>query len=95
LLANHGAVTVGKDVLASYFKLETLEHTANITFVAHQLGGAQNLGNDQVEKLTSLRDNFGIITKSSCNINSKLTKDKSEDIDSIIAKVLAELKLKR
>jgi len=38
LLANHGAITVGKDVMDAYYKMETLEAVAKITLVARTLG---------------------------------------------------------
>ena len=34
LLANHGAVTCGKDVMSAYYKMETIEHFAKISLVA-------------------------------------------------------------
>ena len=37
LLANHGALTIGKDIFNAYHKMETLEHFAHIAFVAQQL----------------------------------------------------------
>ena len=39
LLANHGALTAGQDLMNAYFKMETMEHFAQITLVARQLGG--------------------------------------------------------
>jgi L-fuculose-phosphate aldolase len=60
LLANHGALTIGKDIFNAYYKMETLEHFAHIAFIAHQLGNVNTLNNDQVQKLFSLRDKFGI-----------------------------------
>ncbi len=60
LLANHGAVTVGSDVFNAYNKMETLEHSAKIQFIAHQLGNINTLNENQVEKLMSVREKFGI-----------------------------------
>ena len=34
LLANHGALTVGADLFAAYYKMETIEHFAKISLVA-------------------------------------------------------------
>ena len=34
LLANHGALTLGADVFAAYYKMETIEHFAKISLVA-------------------------------------------------------------
>ena len=60
LLENHGATTVGSDVMNAYFKMETLEHFARILFVARQLGGANVLNQDQVDKLLQIRKRLGI-----------------------------------
>ena len=38
LLANHGALTVGPDLFAAYYKMETIEHFAKISLVARMLG---------------------------------------------------------
>jgi L-fuculose-phosphate aldolase len=60
LLANHGALTVGMDVFDAYNKMETLEHVAQIVFIAKQLGNLNILNAEQVQKLTVLREKFGI-----------------------------------
>jgi L-fuculose-phosphate aldolase len=60
LLENHGATTVGSDVMNAYFKMETMEHFAKILFVAKQLGGVNVLDNEQVGKLLQIRDRLGI-----------------------------------
>lgn len=66
LLANHGALTVGKDVLNAYHKMETLEHFAHITYVAQQVGNLNVLNKDQVKKLTDQREKYGIRTNVGC-----------------------------
>jgi len=60
LLANHGALTVGIDIFNAYDKMETLEHAAQIIFIAKQLGNVNTLSAEQVEKLIALRKKFGI-----------------------------------
>jgi L-fuculose-phosphate aldolase len=60
LLENHGATTIGKDVMNAYYKMETMEHFAKILFVARQLGGANLLNEEQVAKLLKIRDRMGI-----------------------------------
>ena len=60
LLRNHGAMTVGKDVLEAYHKLETVEHFAKITFIARHLGRINPLGDDEVQKLMEVREKLGI-----------------------------------
>jgi L-fuculose-phosphate aldolase len=66
LLANHGALAIGKDILSAYHKMETLEHFAHIAFVAQQLGQVTTLSSGQVDKLMALREKFGITTAAGC-----------------------------
>ena len=60
LLENHGATTIGSDVMNAYYKMETLEHFAKILFVAQQLGGYNELNAEQVEKLVAIRNRMGL-----------------------------------
>jgi L-fuculose-phosphate aldolase len=60
LLENHGAMTVGPDILSAYHKLETVEHFAKISFIARHLGSVSSLGHDEVQKLMALRAKMGI-----------------------------------
>ena len=60
LLANHGAVTCGKDVLSAYYKMETIEHFAKISLVARLLGREHLLSREEVERLQGLRGMYGI-----------------------------------
>ncbi|NIR50715.1 class II aldolase/adducin family protein [candidate division KSB1 bacterium] len=59
LMANHGVVTVGKDLMDAYFKMERVEHYAKIIFIARALGGERVLSKEQVEKLYDLRETYG------------------------------------
>jgi L-fuculose-phosphate aldolase len=59
LLANHGAVTVGKDLWDAYYKMERLEHYAHILFISRQLGGEKLLPKEQVQELLDLRGKYG------------------------------------
>ena len=60
LLANHGALTLGKDLFAAYYKMETIEHFARISLVARLLGGERVLSREEVVKLQDLRGRYGI-----------------------------------
>lgn len=60
LLENHGATTIGADVMNAYYKMETLEHFAKILFVAKQLGGYNELDAEQVAKLVAIRNRMGL-----------------------------------
>jgi L-fuculose-phosphate aldolase len=60
LLANHGALTMGADVFAAYYKMETIEHFAKISLVARMLGGERLLSREEVARLEKLRGSYGI-----------------------------------
>jgi L-fuculose-phosphate aldolase len=60
LLANHGALTLGTDLFAAYYKMETIEHFAKISLVARLLGGERLLSRQEVERLQGLRGSYGI-----------------------------------
>jgi L-fuculose-phosphate aldolase len=60
LLANHGALTLGRDVFGAYYKMETIEHFAKISLVARLLGGERLLSRDEVTRLEKLRGSYGI-----------------------------------
>ena len=60
LLANHGAVTCGGDVMSAYYKMETIEHFARISLVARQLGGEYLISREEVARLQGLRGFYGI-----------------------------------
>jgi L-fuculose-phosphate aldolase len=51
LLANHGAVSYGPNLLDAFYKMETLEHLAQIHLMAHQLGTACALEEEQLEQV--------------------------------------------
>ncbi len=54
LLANHGALTLGSDVFNAYYKLETMEHYANISLAVRQLGGERELPQDRIAQLMEI-----------------------------------------
>jgi L-fuculose-phosphate aldolase len=55
ILAHHGSLTVGRTLWEAYLRLEKVEHTAQITLAAHQLGQVQSLTPEAVERLTEKR----------------------------------------
>jgi L-fuculose-phosphate aldolase len=58
LMANHGVVTYGENLLRAYMKMETVEHFARIALVAHQLGRQQLLSQEDVSKLMVAREKY-------------------------------------
>lgn len=58
LLQNHGALTVGADLMTAYYRMETLELFAKISLTAHLLGGAKEIPLHEINKLFDLRSNY-------------------------------------
>jgi L-fuculose-phosphate aldolase len=68
LLANHGAVAYGKDLMQAYFRMETVEHFARINLVAEMLGGAKPLPRAEVDKLFDSRTRYGVRSKATATV---------------------------
>lgn len=63
LLANHGALTWGRDIIEAYFRMESLEHVALMHMYSNNIiNKANELNCDQVETLMGLRKSLGIKT---------------------------------
>ncbi len=63
LLANHGALSWGKDVFEAYYRLESLEYYATVMmYTGNILGKANELSCNQVSELMQIRQNLGIET---------------------------------
>jgi L-fuculose-phosphate aldolase len=63
LLANHGALTWGKDAYEAFYRLESVEYYASLLMYTGNIIGKQNpLSCDQVQTLLDNRKNFGITT---------------------------------
>jgi L-fuculose-phosphate aldolase len=60
LLENHGALTYGQDLMAAYFKMESLEFYAKLMYHSMMLGGPKELSNKQVSDLLDLRETFKV-----------------------------------
>ncbi len=58
LMANHGVVTYGDDLLRAYMRMETVEHFARISLVTHLLGRQTLLSRSEVEKLGEAREKY-------------------------------------
>ena len=60
LLQNHGALTVGADVITAYYRMETLELFAQISLNAYLLGGAKEISRENIDRLISMRKGYGV-----------------------------------
>lgn len=58
LLANHGVVTYGKDLLDAFMKLETCEHFAQVCLTARQLGCRKVLAEEALAKLQQAKARY-------------------------------------
>lgn len=63
LLANHGAVTWGKDLLEAYYRMESVEYYATILmYTGNIIGRSNELSCTQVSELVRIRERMGIRT---------------------------------
>ncbi|HUU29737.1 MAG TPA: class II aldolase/adducin family protein [archaeon] len=51
LLANHGALALGRNVIQAYHRMECLEHTAKILFLAESMGRVNRLTREQIARI--------------------------------------------
>ena len=54
LLANHGSLAWGPDLLSAFDRLEVVEQTAKIHFLVDRMGGGAEITPDQAETLRSM-----------------------------------------
>jgi L-fuculose-phosphate aldolase len=58
LMANHGVVTCGHDLLNAYMKMDKVEHYARIVLVSRQLGTPRPLRSHELRSLQRARENY-------------------------------------
>ena len=58
LMANHGVVTYGADLMTAYYRMETVEHFAKISLVTELLGRQVLLSEPDVDKLLAARQAY-------------------------------------
>lgn len=63
LLENHGALTVGADLITAYYRMETLELWAKTSFVAQMLGGEKEISRENIDRLIDLRSSYKVTGK--------------------------------
>jgi L-fuculose-phosphate aldolase len=78
LLANHGVVTCGADLLTAFFRMETVEHFAQVSLMTEMLGKQVLLSGRDVEKLLVARARYGTTTVSSVIPGCPITSDNVE-----------------
>jgi L-fuculose-phosphate aldolase len=75
LLANHGVVTCGADLLTAFFRMETVEHFAQVSLATELLGKQVLLSGRDVEKLLAARARYGTTTAAPVSSNCPVTSD--------------------
>jgi L-fuculose-phosphate aldolase len=60
LLANHGALTIGKDIEDAYYKMEIVEEYCRVLLYARQLDGYTQLGEGKLAELLKLKEKLGL-----------------------------------
>ena len=58
LMANHGVVTYGQDLLTAFMRMETTEHFAHVALVTELLGQQKLLSRPELEKLVAARAHY-------------------------------------
>jgi len=83
LLERHGSLTLGRDVMEAYNRLEALEHAAKVLFLARNLGEVSPLDPNAVARLKNSVTSRGLPWK---------YPDAGEDlVNAIVARVLEKL----
>lgn len=63
LMANHGVVTYGQDLLTAFMRMETTEHFAHVALVTELLGKQELLSGRELEKLVAARVHYAAGSK--------------------------------
>ncbi|HSZ21334.1 MAG TPA: class II aldolase/adducin family protein, partial [Candidatus Acidoferrum sp.] len=82
LLANHGVVTCGPDLLTAFFRMETVEHFAQVSYMTALMGKQVLLSGRDVEKLLVARARYGTSTASTVIPGCPVTSDNAGDGES-------------
>jgi len=91
LLANHGAVTCGPDLLTAFFRMETIEHSAKITLAAELAGDPVMLSGREVAKLMAARPRYFVSPPPGGGAELPITSDGGETADDDVTLTRSEL----
>jgi len=78
LLANHGAVSCGPDLLTAFFRMEIIEHTAKIVLAAESAGTTKMLTSREVARLMAARTRYGAVAPPGGNAELPITSDSAD-----------------
>jgi len=91
LLANHGAVTCGPDLLTAFFRMETIEHSAKITLAAEMAGEPALLSSREVAKLMAARPRYFVSPPPGGGAELPITRDTGENSGDDVTLTRSEL----
>ena len=89
LLSNHGALTVGADVMQAYYRMEVLEMYARVRLVTRILGEPKPLSTSEVSELYKVRERQG------WGRSKPVLEDVDPALIDVIAQVVVEILKKR
>lgn len=78
LLANHGVVAYGPDLITAFYRMETTEHYARVALVTELLGKQVLLSSHDVGKLIAARTRYGLQTAAAGGIERPVTSEANE-----------------
>jgi L-fuculose-phosphate aldolase len=91
LLANHGAVSCGPDLLTAFFRMETIEHCAKITLAAELAGTPELLSGREVAKLMAARSRYFVEGPPGGGAELPITSDSVDKEDEPVTLTRSEL----
>ncbi|MGB7231921.1 MAG: class II aldolase/adducin family protein [Candidatus Acidiferrum sp.] len=91
LLANHGAVTCGPDLLTAFFRMETIEHFAKIVLSAELAGDPVLLSSREVAKLMAARARYSVVSPPGGGAELPETSDGGESAGTHVSLTRGEL----
>jgi L-fuculose-phosphate aldolase len=99
IIERHGTLTVGEDVFSAYNKLEKVEHSAQVSAIARQLGPVKPLPKEEIQKLLALREELGLKGKvhpcnecGMCGKGEKAKAGKGDIVQSISEELVKSIK---
>jgi L-fuculose-phosphate aldolase len=80
LMANHGVVTAGPDLLTAFCRMETVEQFAKSTLVAELLGHPTLLSDREFETLLEARARYGVALPPGSHQTRPITREVAESV---------------
>jgi L-fuculose-phosphate aldolase len=91
LLANHGAVSCGADLLTAFYRMETVEHFAKITLASETAGTPTLLSGREVAKLMAARSRYFVAPPPGGGAELPITSDSADSSNDHVALTRSEL----